>query len=75
MNRRRRPLALLLALVALATLAGCASPSSSSSSSGSSGTSASRSSSAPRVRCLTDPSRDDQSSSRPLFFLFCAESP
>jgi hypothetical protein len=69
MNPRRRLLALLLVLVALA---GCASTTSSSSSSS---TSASRGNSAPRVRCLTDPSRDDQSSSRPLFFLFCAESP
>jgi hypothetical protein len=67
MNRRRRSLALLLLFVALA---GCASASSSGSSS-----SPPRGSSAPRVRCLSDPSRDDASGSRPLFFLFCAESP
>ena len=29
----------------------------------------------PTVRCLTDPNRDNQSTSRPMFFLFCAESP
>jgi hypothetical protein len=71
MNRRRRSLALLLLFVALA---GCASASSSGSSSISS-SSTPRGSSAPRVRCLSDPSRDDASGSRPLFFLFCAESP
>jgi len=27
------------------------------------------------VRCLSDPSRDDASGSRPLVYLFCAESP
>jgi len=64
MNWSRRSIALLLAL---ATLAGCASaPSSRGSGSGGS---------APRVRCLTDPARDDASTSRPLFFLFCLESP
>jgi hypothetical protein len=68
MNPRRRSLALLLLLA----LAGCASASSSGSSSSSS---TPRGSSAPRVRCLSDPSRDDASGSRPLFFLFCAESP
>jgi hypothetical protein len=67
MNPHRRSLALLLLFVALA---GCASASSSGSSS-----SPPRGSSAPRVRCLSDPSRDDASGSRPLFFLFCAESP
>jgi len=34
-----------------------------------------QSSSSPRVRCLTDPTRDDTSTSRPLFFFFCVESP
>jgi len=63
MNRRRRALALGVLLV---VLAGCASASS---------TDGSRSGSAARVRCLTDPSRDDSSTTRPLFFLFCMESP
>jgi len=63
MNRRQRSIALLVVLVALA---GCASASSSD---------GSRSSSSPRVRCLTDPSRDNTSTSRPMFFLFCMESP
>ena len=58
----RGPIALLIVLV---TVAGCAAPSSGRSGSGS----------APRVRCLTDPARDDTSTSRPLFFLFCVESP
>jgi hypothetical protein len=40
-----------------------------------SGTSAQRGSSSPRVRCLSDPARDDASGNRPLFYLFCAESP
>jgi hypothetical protein len=68
MNRRRRSLTLLVMFVALA---GCASASYNSSSS----TSAARGSSPPRVRCLSDPSRDDASGNRPLFYLFCAESP
>ena len=38
-------------------------------------TSTQRGSSSPRVRCLSDPARDDASGSRPLFYLFCAESP
>lgn len=63
-------------LVALAVLlvafAGCGSASYDSRSSG---TSAPRSSGPPRVRCLSDPSRDDASGNRPLFYLFCAESP
>jgi hypothetical protein len=29
----------------------------------------------PRVRCLSDPRRDADEGSRPLFFLFCVESP
>ena len=61
----RATVALFCVLVALA---GCASTPSSSSSRASS-------SNPPRVRCLTDPGRDNASSSRPLFFLFCAESP
>ena len=66
MNRRPRSLALLFLFVALA---GCASASSSSTPPSSS------SSGSPRVRCLTDSGRDNASTSRPLFFLFCAESP
>jgi len=31
--------------------------------------------SAPRVRCLSDAQRDATDSTRPLFFLFCIESP
>jgi len=60
----RATVALLCVLV---VLAGCASSSSSSS--------RASSSNPPRVRCLTDPGRDNASSSRPLFFLFCTESP
>jgi hypothetical protein len=37
--------------------------------------SAPRGSSSPRVRCLSDPARDDASGNRPLIYLFCAESP
>jgi hypothetical protein len=54
----------------LVALAGCAASSSSSSP-----PPPSSSSSSPRVRCLTDPSRDNQSTSRPMLFLFCVESP
>jgi len=32
-------------------------------------------SSSPRVRCLSDPGRDASQGTRPLFFLFCIESP
>ncbi|OGL12167.1 MAG: hypothetical protein A3I17_07290 [Candidatus Rokubacteria bacterium RIFCSPLOWO2_02_FULL_72_37] len=32
-------------------------------------------SSPPRVRCLSDGARDTASGTRPLFFLFCVESP
>jgi len=66
----RRGLAAFLFLV---TLAGCGSPTYERSSSSS--TSAQRGSASPRVRCLSDPSRDDASGSRPLVYLFCAESP
>jgi hypothetical protein len=64
MNWARRSLAPLVVLVALA---GC--------DSFSSGGYSSQSSGAPVVRCLTDPKREDQSQSRPMIFLFCAESP
>jgi len=53
----------LLALTLLAVLAGCASPPSQK---------YPRTGSAPRVRCVSDPHEGD---TRPLFFLFCAESP
>jgi hypothetical protein len=67
MNPRRGvALVLLLALVS-----GCASASSSRSTSGS----PPRGSTAPRVRCLSDPARDDASGSRPLLYFFCVESP
>jgi hypothetical protein len=54
----------LLLLTLLAVLAGCASspPSQPNPRAGSS----------PRVRCLSDPHETD---TRPLFFLFCMESP
>ena len=29
----------------------------------------------PRVRCLSEPRRDAAEGTRPLFFLFCIESP
>jgi hypothetical protein len=58
--------------VLLVAFAGCGSTAYDSRSSS---TSAPRSSSSPRVRCLSDPARDDASGSRPLFYLFCAESP
>ena len=55
-----------IALLIYATvLAGCATAPSSRESRGGS-----------RVRCLSEPSRDDASvTGRPLFFLFCMESP
>jgi hypothetical protein len=58
-----RPWRSIALLVVLLTLAGCATGSSS----GSGGS--------PRVRCLSDPGRDATATSRPLFFLFCVESP
>lgn len=67
----RRALTLFLFSVALAALAACATPSSS----GSSSESASRSSGSPRVRCLSDPKRDDATGTRPLFYFMCVESP
>ncbi|HET7343646.1 MAG TPA: hypothetical protein VFL90_19440 [Methylomirabilota bacterium] len=59
MTRVRR---LLLLLVLAAVVAGCAS----------STTPPPRQSTTPRARCLTDP---NETSMRPLFFLFCVESP
>ena len=56
----------------LVALAGCGSAAYDS---GSSTTSTQRATSSPRVRCLSDPGRDDASGNRPLFYLFCAESP
>jgi len=61
--------ALVLSLL-LVALAACATPSSSRSSG-----SASRSAGSPRVRCLSDPARDDASGTRPLFYFMCVESP
>ena len=52
----------LLALALLAAVAGCASYS----------PPPSRASAPPRTRCLNDP---NESGLRPLFFLFCVESP
>jgi len=34
-----------------------------------------RQSTSPRVRCLANPQRDASEGMRPLFFLFCMESP
>jgi hypothetical protein len=58
-----RPWRSIALLVVLLTLAGCATGSS-----GGPGGS-------PRVRCLSDPGRDASATTRPLFFLFCMESP
>jgi len=52
----------LLVLLVLAAVAGCASYSSP----------PPRQSSAPRTRCLANPNETD---TRPLFFLFCIETP
>jgi hypothetical protein len=54
----------LLLLVLLAAVAGCASTSSQP---------PPRQSTAPRTRCLSDP--NETGGMRPLFFLFCVESP
>ncbi|HEU5193930.1 MAG TPA: hypothetical protein VFW70_04245 [Methylomirabilota bacterium] len=53
----------LLVVVLLAAIAGCATSSSSP---------PPRQSSTPRTRCLANPNETDL---RPLFFLFCVESP
>ena len=58
--------------VLLVALAGCGSTAYDSQSSSAS---TQRGSSSPRVRCLSDPARDNASGSRPLFYLFGAESP
>lgn len=54
-------------LLMLAALAGCETVSG--------GNSSQSNAQTPTVRCLSDPNRDNQSMSRPMFFLFCAESP
>ncbi len=58
------PLQRLLVLVLLAALAGCSVPVASSP--------PSRGSQSPRVRCLNNPNEGD---TRPMVFLFCAETP
>ena len=57
----------LAPLVLLVALGGCETVSG--------GDSSQSSAQSPTVRCLTDPNRDNQSMSRPMFFFFCAESP
>ena len=64
MNRRLAGTSLLLMLAVL--VAGCATAPQ--------GRDA-KSASPPRVRCLSDPSRDTTEGTRPLFFFFCIESP
>jgi hypothetical protein len=55
----------LIAVAAALVLAACAT-----------GTASRRSSEAPSLRCLNEPGRGQSAdSSRPLFFLFCAQSP
>jgi hypothetical protein len=55
----------LIAVVAALVLAACAT-----------GTAPHRSSESPSLRCLNEPGRGQSAdSSRPLFFLFCAQSP
>jgi hypothetical protein len=66
MKWARRSVAPLVLLVALT---GCETVS------GGGGSSSQSPAQSPTVRCLTDPNRDNQSTSRPMFFLFCAESP
>jgi len=58
----------LAPLVLLVAVTGCTTVSDGGSSSG-------RASSSPRVRCMSDPSRDYKSTSSPMFFFLCAESP
>jgi hypothetical protein len=62
-----RPWRAIVPLVVLVLFAGCGTMPP--------GDGGSESSSSPRVRCLTDPARDNQSTSRPMVFLFCVESP
>ncbi len=64
MNRRLRWTALLLAVLVVVGCSTAAPPSRET-----------RSGSLPRVRCLSDLSRDTTEGTRPLFFLFCIESP
>jgi hypothetical protein len=59
----------LAPLVLLVALTGCETVSDGG------GSSSGRASSSPRVRCMSDPSRDYQSTSSPMFFFLCAESP
>ncbi|PYM91314.1 MAG: hypothetical protein DME04_19385 [Candidatus Rokuibacteriota bacterium] len=60
------PCRVIALLVSVAVLTGCATAPSSRESRGG----------ASRVRCLSEPSRDDASvTGRPMFFLFCMESP
>lgn len=66
MKWTRRSVAPLVLLVALT---GCETVSNGG------GSSSQNTAQSPTVRCLTDPSRDNQSTSRPMFFLFCTESP
>ena len=64
MNRRFSWTALLLAVLVVAGCSTAVEPSREP-----------RSGSSPRVRCLSDPARDTVAGTRPLFFLFCVESP
>ena len=63
MNPRAATLAWVLVSL---LLAGCATAG---------GASAPAPPSPPRVRCLSEGARDTASGTRPLFFLFCVESP
>src|SRR5262249_11035795 len=68
-GRMKWPRRWVVVLVLLVALTGCETVSSGG------GSSSQSTAQSPRVRCLSDPSRDNQSTSRPMFFLFCAESP
>jgi hypothetical protein len=63
-SRCRALLCLVMLTTFVVTVAGCAS----------SAPPASRTSAAPRVRCLDDGGRDRPGETRPLFFLFCIQS-
>jgi hypothetical protein len=65
MNRRLRWTALLLAMLVVVGCSTATAPA----------TRETRSDSSPRVRCLSDPSRDNAAGIRPLFFFFCVEGP